>query len=96
MTDADIRARMDAQDRKLDEILTQAKLTNGRVTAIERWRIEVLAIEAERSRVAAAVDEQHDEQSTNRSRRTDRLLAALVGMGGVLIGAVLSDTHPFR
>lgn len=40
--DADLRAlilhRLDQIERKQDETLEQARLTNGRVTALEKWR----------------------------------------------------------
>lgn len=35
---ARILERNDSQDRKLDQILSQVKQTNGRVTLLERWR----------------------------------------------------------
>lgn len=40
-TFARVLARMDAQDAKLDSILSHVEKTNGRVTALEVWR-EVL------------------------------------------------------
>jgi hypothetical protein len=30
--------RLDAIDKRLDEVLTQARITNGRVTGLEKWR----------------------------------------------------------
>jgi hypothetical protein len=30
--------RLDEIDKRLDEVLQQAKLTNGRVTGLEKWR----------------------------------------------------------
>lgn len=30
--------RLDEIDKRLDEVLTQAKITNGRVTGLEKWR----------------------------------------------------------
>lgn len=45
MSDTDpyalILHRLDEQSKRLDEILTQAKLTNGRVTGLEKWRERV-------------------------------------------------------
>ena len=33
-----ILQRLDQIDKRLDEVLAQARLTNGRVTGLEKWR----------------------------------------------------------
>jgi hypothetical protein len=40
---ATVLQRMKEQDGKLDDILTNVRRTNGRVTTLERWRDDVRA-----------------------------------------------------
>lgn len=48
--------RLDEHDKKLDEILTQAKATNGRVTALEMWKSRLMGIGAGVLLVGLVVD----------------------------------------
>jgi hypothetical protein len=88
-------ASQKAHGRELAEIKARVKETNGRVTALEAREIAERAALDERRRIDGEHGEQEVETRTRRDRTRDRLIAAVVTLASVGLGAVLADIRFF-
>lgn len=77
-----LHARMDRQDRSLDRIETQARLTNGRVTELEKEEAisKALGEQAEKERAGL---------QSSKQDRGDRRSAWQAAIGGGVAGSVV-------
>ena len=97
-----LEQKVDSADEKAEAILTQAKLTNGRVTALERWRLELREHDRTMAKVTAQQEDAADDAATERDRKMTRrdnlrnvFLAALLAIASVVVAAALADLHIF-
>ena len=72
-----IDGKLEALDTKVEAVLVQATATNQRVTKLERWQSDYLAVEAERKRA------QESQQGSLRW-----WMGAAIAASGVLAAAV--------
>lgn len=97
-----LEQKVDSADTKAAEILAHAKLTNGRVTALEQWRVQREEHERTLAVVAAEQEEAGDNALAERDRKMTRrdnirnlILGAIFSLVAVVLAAVLSDLHLF-
>jgi hypothetical protein len=78
---------------KIDEAVHQAKLTNGRVTALEKVNVAEEAVRQDRERV---VEEERAGRADNlqTSRFRERWLDRAITFGAVALGYVLAHFWP--